>query len=212
MSGSQLRDSEAKRILENWALRPREALMPGGNWLRAQPPDGVSTGPRLFRAASAEFSPRTQPDGMWLRFHRPDEDAPPTAVSVFAIEVCGSAVNFADKRSRYAPAHTALLVEIRAAWLQTLVALQNSGWRARWRLTQAFDSEPEDDLSLPVRSLRVMYALPNLKDEDHESLYDQLRDAVALEAHEFLVPHSKLGATNAQIRQLVCRALSPHTI
>src|SRR5438093_1347367 len=42
--------------------------MPNGPWLRAQPPDKVSVGPRLVRPGSVEFTPRTQPDGLWLAF------------------------------------------------------------------------------------------------------------------------------------------------
>ena len=69
-----------------------------------------------------------------------------------------------------------------------------------------------DDVYLPVRSVRVVYALPNdLRQKAAESrLFNQQRGRLALEAHEYLVRHSGLGPTNQQTRRLIRTALASH--
>src|SRR5713101_8680510 len=204
----------ATRVLGDWPLRPGEKLMPGGPWLRAQPPDGSTTGPRFVRPGSVEFSSHTQPDALWLSFFRPAGGAAPVAVSAFAVEVCGSGQNLADKRSRYAPAHAALLIEVGTQWLLQEVDVQGGGSKPRWKLVKAFKKRPKRVLRLPVRSLRVLFALPNDKRlKQHEStLYDKLKGTLALEAHEYLARHSSLSPTNPKLRKLIRRMLSPHTL
>jgi hypothetical protein len=208
MPSKRLSDGDAKTVLRGWPLCPGTKLMPGSQWLRAQPPDGSTVGPRLIRPASTEFTAHTQPDGLWVSFLRRQGYARPDAVSVFAVEVSRTAQNLADKRSRYAPGHAALLVSVTRGWLLGDVPRPNSGTRPRWELADVFDDEPTEDLFLPVRSVRVLFAVPN----DGSRLYQQLRGALALEAHEYLAPHSALSHTNPNLRELVSRILAPHIL
>jgi hypothetical protein len=62
--------------------------------------------------------------------------------------------------------------------------------------------------------MRVLLALPNdERSKNAESrLYDKLKGTLALEAHEYLARHSALSPTNAEMRQLVRRMLSRHTL
>lgn len=208
---ARLSDSEAKVILTAWPLRPRDDFFPGGPWLRAQPKDGATTGPRLLRPATDDFSARTQPDGLWLAFNAPPGGGPPVAVSTFVVEVCRTMQNLNDKRSRFASAHAALLVEVPAAWLQRSVPVQGGATPSRYGLA-GFAVPPTDDLYLPVRSVRVLYALPNdVRAKPTESrLFSQQKGRLALEAHEYLTRHSALGHTNAPTRRLVRSALASH--
>lgn len=193
--------------------------MPTGPWLRAQPRDGRTVGPRFRRPGSLDFTARTQPDGLYLSFFRPADEASAVAVSAFVIEVCGSGQNLADKRSRFAPAHAALLVEVEHEWLLDRVVVQGGGEQPRWKLSRAFDEEPKSVLQrrplvLPVRTLRVLYALPNdYRPKPNESrIYDKLKGSLALEAHEYLVRHAALDLRNPLLRELVRRMLSPQIV
>jgi hypothetical protein len=174
----------------------------------------IRPGPRFYRPGSAEFSPRTQPDGLWLSFFARPGDQAPVAVSAFAVEVCGSGQNLADKRSRYAPAHAALLVEIGQAWLIQNVQVQRGWSKPRWELTGKFRRKPSDDLHLPVRALRILFALPNdvRRNKSESRLYDKLKGSLALEAHEYLVRHSALSPTHPELRGLIRTMLVSHVI
>ena len=161
MSRYRLSDNEAKRLLRRWPVRPTN-LMPGGPWLRAQPPDRRTTGPTLRKAGSGEFTSRTQPDGLWIALSSHSLGRSPDSAAVFAVEVCGNTQNLADKRSRYAPATSALLVEVQFGWLYEEVQIQHGAKRPRWVLSGAFREAPrEEDIWLPVSTLRVLYAVPN---------------------------------------------------
>lgn len=116
--------------------------------------------------------------------------------------------NFADKRARYSAGHAALILTLDKAWLLREVDRQNGGTRPRWVLTSRFDAAPTRDFKLPVRSVRVLFAMPN----DAAADFKRLRGAVALEAHEYLVPHSALSHTNPRLRELVRGMLASHAL
>jgi hypothetical protein len=127
----QASDSDAKKILlgSSWPGTTNR-LWPSptgsGYWLRAQPVDGGSKGPRLQMAGSAVFS--TQPDGLWV-FLWPDG---PFADAV-AIEVCGSMQNLNDKRSRYMPSVTARQLHCTKAWLLAEISWKAGSKVPRWQ-------------------------------------------------------------------------------
>jgi hypothetical protein len=87
-------DTLAKAALATWPHATEKLWPPsrdGGWWLKAQPADGIVTGPRLMAAGTNSF--KTQPDGLWVFLSEKDGFA-----DCVAIEACRSGQNFADKR------------------------------------------------------------------------------------------------------------------
>jgi hypothetical protein len=94
------------------------------------------------------------PDGLWLCFGGTERDP---YVDIFVIEACGCNQNLLDKRSRFAPSMHSLLAVCPLEWLNDPVSPHNG--MLRWRYTGLLRNEPTGPLTLPVRDIRVMYAL-----------------------------------------------------
>ena len=185
MATTKLTDAQAKAILLTWPTRTNIWPAPGGigYWLQAQPRSGSRPGPRLSSPGATLF--RTQPDGLWVFFHDTQ------SCDVVAVEVCGTAQNLNDKRSRYIPSSHSLVLSAAAAWLTEDVVVQAGGERTRWRATGTLTAAPTADLVVPVRHLRVLYALPN-------SLYNDWCSEHAPTGYEYFCPHSSLNSINSQ--------------
>ena len=98
MAKRKLSDAEAKAILlKKWPTRTKHWPPLGGRgyWLRGQPREGKMAGPKLASPGMKLFA--TQPDGLWIHFQGV------ASCDVVVIEVCGTAQNLNDKRSRYFP-------------------------------------------------------------------------------------------------------------
>ncbi len=190
-----LSDAEAKAVLQGWPTRTKvwTPTLPGW-WLRAQPVDGHTVGPRLKSPGSTLFV--TQPDGMWL-YIRPVDGY----VDALAIEVCTSAQNLNDKRSRYMPAMYSIVAECPRTWLLATIAVQRGGQQPRWRASGTFTSAPPTTLRLPVRFLRVLYALPN-------ALYRRWMPEHVPVGYEYFVPHSSLSSYHSPAMQTFLRRLT----
>ena len=179
MAKEKLSDREAKDVLRGWPTRTKLWPPPLGRgfWLRAQPKDGYASAPRLAVPGATMFN--TQPDGLWAHF------SDSISCDVIVIEVCGSAQNLNDKRSRYMPSGHSLVLSCPHSWLVEDVTVQKGGRKTRWSATASFDDEPTNDLMIPVRNLRVLYALPDW-------LYQDWCRENAPGAHEFFCKHSSL--------------------
>jgi len=120
---------------------------------------------------------------------------------LFVIEVCGSYSNLLDKRSRFAPSMHSMLASCPLPWL--LGPHNKNDLTPRWQRTRILDEEPTQPLILPVRDIRVMYALPN-------KLYDGFETSHVPHAHEFFVPVSALLTPDSwqdpSIRALIARS------
>ena len=164
-------DQQAKSYLQGWrqVTKVFSAPLPAPLWLRAQPKDGVTTGPTIVAAGSGAFS--TQPDGLWLALGE-------SCVHAFVIEACGNGQNFNDKRARYQARTSALMLRLPLNWLRHHIRRQSGGQRPRWQLL-GLSEEPAVEIALPVRSLRVLYALRSVH-------YNAAFTEIPLEAHEFL--------------------------
>lgn len=187
MSRESLRDREAKDILRSWGTRPTKLFRSSktvGYWLRAQPPDGNVTGPVLTAPGAELFT--TQPDGLWLWF-----GGGMRFVDVIAVEVCQKNQNLNDKRSRYMPTNHALLVQCSKQWLTATVRLQNGGRTARWKACGTLKERECSDCYLPVRHIRVLYALP-------DNLYDKWLSNITPAAYEFFCQHTSLRSYTAK--------------
>ena len=201
-----LTDAEAKERLRSWPTQTR-LWSKGASiwWLRAQPIEGPGPAPRLVLPGAGEF--RVQPDGLWLSLgiRRDDQETQATFADCVVVESCGSIQNFNDKRSRYAARTTSLMIELSKRWLDHQVSVQAGALRQRRELLRG--ALPlEDAISLPLRHLRVLYALA---DEGHDSPYRGIRRSGVLEAHEFLCRQEVLGQYTAQRVQVFLKAMGP---
>jgi hypothetical protein len=195
MSNQKLSDSEAKEILLNWPTRTKLWPPPKGHgfWIRGQPRDLTRPGPCLSSPGAKLFG--TQPDGLWAHFNGA------MSCDVVAVEVCGTIQNLNDKRSRYIPASHSLVLKCRSAWLKEEIPIQKGGQRARWQASASFDAEPSEDLSVPVRHLRVLYGLPN-------GIYHKWCSDHSPTGYEFFCPHSSLATYNSPPMQRFLRQMS----
>jgi len=198
MAKAKLTDSEAKKILLRWPGRTKTLWStPAGSgfWLRAQPNTGsaVKTSPRIRVPGSKLFA--TQPDAMWVFLHGSD------FADVVCVEVCGTASNLNDKRSRYSAAVRSLVLQCPLKWLLAHTTIQKGRTSARWEAARSISKKPAGDLTLPIRFPRVLYALP-------KDLYPKWCENNVPGGHEYFCRHSSLDSYNSQKMQLFLRQLS----
>lgn len=149
-------DELVRRRLSQWPQRPpgapRTSRQPG-TWLRARPGEAnLLSQPFLKLPGSSTF--RTIPDGLWLHFS-PDPDD--RWADILCIEACGSVPNLQDKRARFAPSTSSLLVVCPVRWLHEPAGAGDT--TPRWHLVRLLRDAPTEPLVLPVRDIRVLYGL-----------------------------------------------------
>lgn len=203
-------DKQAKQWMRAWPNTTRTLWSPQGSqvwWLRAQPAgDNIRT-PRLASPGSEAL--HTQPDGLWMTLGVPrdDEDSVAAYVDCVVIEACGTPQNMNDKRARYAARTTSLMVDMRKAWLDHEVVLPGHGGAHRRRRDVLGGQLPDAwRVLLPVKHLRVLYALP---DQGAGSIYDAVKDSMVMEAHEFACPFRMLGQYNGPPMQRFLKRMAP---
>ena len=197
-------DHLVRHRLQQWPQRPpglerSQAEVDG--WLRGRPADPSSepippAQPFLKFPGSNRL--RTLPDGLWLNFggthHEP-------FVDIFAIEACGSLQNMLDKRSRFAPSTRSLLAVCPVSWLMAPVT--PCGATPRWKATGVIKEAPTMPLVMPVRDIRVMYALKQRQ-------YRGFAECQLPQPHEYFVPMEELvredAHENPAMQELVSRA------
>jgi hypothetical protein len=193
-------DSLVRSRLRTWPQRP-PGVPPGlrrDAWLRGRPSERDEHGLHPFLKLPGSDRLRTLPDGLWLNFGgTPSEPY----VDIFAIEACGTLQNLLDKRSRFAPSTNSLMAHCPVAWLTAPVMANDR--TPRWKATRVMRAEPTDPLILPVRDIRVMYALK-------ESHYRDFAKSQVPQPHEYFVPMDALTAEDADknpvMQALVARA------
>ncbi len=196
---SKLSDREGKDLLLEWPGHSGDVVRSDvwptphgtGAWLRAQPPESRGRpGPRLRTPGGELFS--TQPDGLWVWF-----GAGASFVDVLAVEICGTVQNLNDKRSRYGPTTTSLLLKTPRRWLQREVAVRGGGRRTRLALGGFPDlSISGDQILVPIRWLQVLYALPN-------SVYKSWTSDQIPGPHEYFCRHRSMGSYNSKPMQML---------
>jgi hypothetical protein len=193
-------DAVVRSRLREWPQRPPGlgvAARGAGRWLRGRPAE-IKGSAHPFLKLPGSDRLRTLPDGLWLNFGGTPQEP---YVDIFAIEACGTLPNMLDKRARFAPSTNSLLAVCPVPWL--LGGTSTTDPTPRWRGTGVLRAEPTQPLVLPVRDIRVMYAL---KARHYNGL---LQSHVPL-PHEYFVPMEKLVAKDApedpQLRALVARA------
>jgi len=196
MAKKKLKDAEAKKILLKWPTRTKTVWpAPGGKgyWVRGQPKDGSATGPKLSSPGAKLFT--TQPDGLWIHF------ADTAYCDVVAVEVCGTVPNLNDKRSRYIPATHSLVLQVSPDWFEEQIKVQKGSQKPRWEAVVTIQKKPSEDLRLPIRHLRVLYALPN-------DIYHSWCSQHTPTGYEFYCPHSSLDSYKSGKMQRFLRQMS----
>ncbi len=195
MHGFRNLDQLVRARLQQWPQRP-PGLARGERtrWLRGRPAD-VAGIAQPFLKLPGSRTLRTLPDGLWLYFG--GSPAEPF-VDVFAIEACASLGNLLDKRSRFAPSTHALLAVCPLAWLLAPVSPTDS--TPRWYATGVLHAPPSHALALPVRDVRVLYALKTRH-------YRSFAAGRVPQAHEYFMPMDTLVDENAPEDPAVCALL-----
>jgi hypothetical protein len=178
-------------------------------WLKAQPP---TTGekcasPSLIPVGANAFT--TRPDGAWITLGIERGDATkPEFVDCIVFEISLTQQNLSDKRSRYAARTGALMLDLDKRWLDGLVTGPGRGGPLRARRELLGGVLPNEEvLRLPVRYLRVLYALPDR--HDRRTLYEQAKRHIPLEAHEFVIARRQLRNPTRAVRRALAR-MSPY--
>lgn len=192
-----LRDKQAKEVLRKWPMATTKLWPPpngSGAWIRAQPKDGTATGPVIQAPGSDLFA--TQPDGLWVHFNGLE------SCDLVVVEVCGSIQNLNDKRSRYMPSTHSLVLKVVPDWANEVVP-GGYGRRQRTRrdLAKTLPALDADHVNIPIRVLRVLYALTN----EHYKLWVPNHVPTG---YEFFIPHSSLGTYNSKPTQEFLKRMS----
>jgi hypothetical protein len=190
-------DRKAKNALRSWPDSSEKLWPPlpikeqpaRGRWLRAQPKSEKAVCPQLAQPGTKKLF--TRPDGMWL-FLTPGEFA-----DIVCVESSSSIPNLNDKRSRYAHAHHSIVVRIGIEWLNEEISFKK-GSKPRWKIAGTFPAGTnqvpklpgQEELVLPVRHLRVLYAL---EATDYKNVIRNLVPA----AHEFFCKQNALESYHA---------------
>ena len=195
MSKEKLSDSEAKEILQAWPTSTKKLWVAPegeGRWIRGQPRGQGAAGPRIASPGARLFT--TQPDGLFIFFSSLE------SCDLVAVEVCGTVQNLNDKRSRYVPSSHSLVLNCGNGWMREKIVTQGGGSKARWSAA-GLHEEPTGDCSVPVRHLRVLYALPN-------DTYEGWCVNHTPTGYEYFCPHSSLGSYHSQKMQQFLRRMS----
>ena len=200
MPGYRSLDSLVRARLRTWPQRPPgvAASQRGSDaWLRGRPADVANAHEPYLKLPGSDRM-RTLPDGLWLNFG--GTPAEPFA-DILAIEACGTLPNLLDKRSRFAPSTHSLMAVCPVPWLQAAVSTNDA--TPRWRATGVIADEPAQPLILPVRDVRVLYAL-----KQHH--YAGFAASQVPHTHEFFMPMDVLvdadAPRNPAVRALLARA------
>ncbi len=178
-------DALVRERLRQWPQRPPGLGLAGRSaWLRARPDDPSGTHQPFLKLPGSRHL-RTLPDGLWLNFA--GTAAEPFA-DIFAIEACSSLANLLDKRSRFAPSTHSLLALCPVPWLLGPTSLGDP--TPRWRSTGLLRAPPTLPLSLPVRDVRVLYALTRRH-------YRSFSACQVPHPHEYYMPMEALVAEDA---------------
>jgi hypothetical protein len=200
MRKSRSFDALVKARLREWPQHP-PGLMPHPNcqnaWLRGRPTYDQGTCHPFLKLPGCDQL-RTLPDGLWLNFAGTPQEP---FVDIFAVEACITLPNLLDKRSRFAPSTHSLLAVCPVPWLLAPVIVGDP--TPRWKATGVLRHQPVLPFVLPVRDIRVLFALT------HKNYNGFMKHQVP-HAHEYFAPMETLMASesdkNPDLQALLARA------
>jgi hypothetical protein len=186
---------EANQLFDTWPGRTKVWYPARGHgyWLRARPKLDVAPCPLLKYPGTEDFT--TEPDGLYVYL------AQESFADVMCIEVCNNLQNLSDKRARFMPSTQSLLLRCRRPWLLESISVQHGGEHPRWEACGTFDSAPTSDITLPVRHLRILYALPAER-------YQECLEAEIAAPYEFYCRQDSLPTYNSPAFQEFLKRMS----
>ncbi|MDQ1084556.1 MULTISPECIES: hypothetical protein [Microbacterium] len=137
----------------------------------------------------------TQPDGLWVFSNGGD------SCDVVGVEVCGTVQNLDDKRSRYMPSSHSIVLQLSESWCSELVPVRGGAKKSRREVPVTMAAAGSQHFSVPVRFLRVLYALPN-------AIYKKWVPEHTPTGYKYFCPHSSLASYNVQKMQAFLRRMS----
>jgi hypothetical protein len=197
MAREKLKDREAKAILLKWPTSTTKLWdVPQGNgaWVQALPKAAGGAACPALQVPGAQIF-KTQPDGMWVYFDGQ------RSCDVVVIEVCGSVQNLNDKRARYMPSTHSTVLRVPSLWTKEMVVGQGGHTLPRSELAGTLDDVSAKFVHVPVRVLRVLYALPTRD-------YHRWAGSHVPTGYEYFVPHSSLNSYTAPKMQAFLRRMS----
>jgi hypothetical protein len=183
-------DALVRARLRRWPQRPPGAPARPG-WLRGRPTE-IDCANHPFLKLPGSNRLRTLPDGLWLHFGGTPAEP---FVDILAIEACSTLPNLLDKRSRFAPSTQSLLAVCPVPWLLGPTAPGDA--TPRWRSTGVMREAPTQTFTLPVRDVRVFYALTRRN-------YRNLARCHVPHPHEYFLPMEALVAEDATDNPELC--------
>ncbi|PJE20465.1 MAG: hypothetical protein CK431_26930 [Mycobacterium sp.] len=97
---------------------------------------------------------------------------------------------------------TSMLVTCTLTWLREEIAVQKGGRFPRWEAAETFTSEPTSPIELPVRAVRVLFALP-------QPIFETWRKYGMGAAHEYYCPIQSLEQHKGQRMQRLLKRMAP---
>lgn len=208
-------DKQAKAAMLKWPVFPDGWLSTAGSWVRLLP-SKTSPSPYLHSPGGALLS---NPDGLFATFGQNFAD-------LLVLEHCSSRQNFYDKRSRYGPSHSAVMLGLPERWLNTTATthggqggttmkfgamVQASGnvMHPAWLAPSCYANAPPRsiDWKFPVRKVVCVYFLTP-KDRNF------IRDSgITFPRHEFISMHGRIAQiTHKGLREWLQGALASNQI
>jgi hypothetical protein len=198
MANIRLSNKQAKKILLKTWPRTIGSVWPTKNksniWIRAHPVDGKTTAPIISLPGTDQH--KTRPDGLWVNFNDID------SCDAIAIEVCSSIQNLHDKRSRYMPMVSALVLRIKKTWLNESVSVKRGAKKRRQIVGGVRAWKNHDEVSIPIRYLGVLYCLPN-------NLYEDWSATQIPAGHEYFCRSTSLSGITSQHMRSFLRQMTP---
>ena len=191
-------DQDVRCWLQKWPQLTNEF---GDNrfWLRSRPkpeknhPQHNHTHPQLL-TAGVPNSGKKQPDGLYVAASL--NQANPYA-DVISIESCGDETNYLSKKAFYAPSNIGKVIRLDHDWLAAQVNAPKHGpKKPRWEWLDGatYYEEIPSRLILPIRRLRVVYALP--PEWAGKDAYSVVQQNMLANGVEFYLRISQLKSSN----------------
>ncbi len=182
MAKTKLTDPEAKAILRKWPTRTNAVWKPLEEWasgFKGNQRQGKEAAPSFHHQAQNYSRPSPMECGYFSTKH--------SHVILLQLSLAApcriSTIRDPDTSH---PSHS-LVVNCGLKWLLEHIPTKNNGTAPRWSASKCIPTPPTTDLSIPVRYLRVLYALPN-------QIYHEWCSGHTPTGYEYFCPHSSLDS------------------
>lgn len=187
-----MQDSEFKDFVQkNWPTKTN--IFDGGvsDFFRARPKLSSDKGTLPYICTAGQFDKFTKvPDGLYVKI-----DISEIFCDIVIIECCQTFQNFEQKRGKYGPSTSSLLLHAPKSWMTSQI--DSSLIRAS---AMGFNHEDwDDDYKIAIRNMNVLYVIPN-------DLYVDVRKHCTPNHFEFFIKDTDFKSpTNNAVRTFLSR-------